>query len=256
MKKLILLIIMLIDLLAGCGSQPALQTGSDVAATRHVLDAALVSPTPEPPNLPAATAFTKRWLHKLPCAAPCWEGVTPGMTVTDTLAILQQTPGIVPSSVSTSIWSGSNTGTISWSWQGSDLSNEALYDLDTTPQVVSVIRPYFEYVPNADETFQFHEVIAAYGDPSHIRVEEFFDLHGAGPFYKIEIVYTEYGFSIGQRRLHRSKLVLDDRLVFSRIIFYALPYTIDSASMVPWEGFKGFDYYCRNTSNDGNACEP
>src|SRR5690349_8873700 len=60
--------------------------------------AARLSPTRA--SVPAEVA--RHWLAGIPCAPPCWEGITPGQTtLPEALRILKANPAIDPTSVLT-----------------------------------------------------------------------------------------------------------------------------------------------------------
>ena len=92
--------------------------------------------------------------------------------------------------------------------------------------------------------FLLEEVIKTYGEPSHVRAFHFFDPHGGGSFYVFAIMYADQGFSLTQRGLRDYKPLINNQMVFDQVSFDPLPYLIDPAVMVPWAGFKQFEFYC------------
>jgi hypothetical protein len=234
-------------------------------------------PTPTPqtadtgPSRPPP-GFEKRWLQAIPCAPPCWEDIIPGQTtLTDAVRLLQQNPGVQPQSVLSRPYGQpeEHTGYIQWRWLGSEGGGEVSYQgtEGKGEAIVTYISPGLGGIPSADASFTLGDVIAAYGEPTHIHATGFFGMHGDGPFYTMDFYYEKHGMALESNGIYHTKPHLDsnirlDRVTFStdpvhpsRPTFAAIP---DDPSTGPqvWQGFKEFDFYCRNTSIGAKAGSP
>ncbi|HEY1014372.1 MAG TPA: hypothetical protein VGE07_16785 [Herpetosiphonaceae bacterium] len=129
--------------LAACGPAAPTAIPQPAAALPAAQSAPTASPTPVrtavPVNRkPAAARRTKpftikewraeaaAWLRRDPCAAPCWEGITPGVTtVEEALEQLRQSPLIDPDSVQVyqidSSLAARDSFVIQWQWVGRDV---------------------------------------------------------------------------------------------------------------------------------------
>ncbi len=213
------------------------------------------------------TGFDKRWLQGIPCAPPCWEGITPGQsTLTDAIRLLQQSPAIQPQTVHFEPWSEEeeNLGYIKWQWRGSKFGGEIYYYLTQGEAIVTYIRPGLEAIPDADASFTLGEVIAAYGEPSHIHAVGFHGRHGDGPFYSATFYYEKLGMALEPGSLYDSKPTLGPGLRLENVSFSIEPVQPLRPTFAgipddpgtgpqPWQGFKDFDVYCKDTSIGTNT---
>ncbi len=205
--------------------------------------------------------YAKRWLRGIPCRPPCWEGVTPGQTtVAEAVAVLNGNSGIVPGSVTTSESPRANIGYVTWKWVGSTHGGEARYALDTPAPTIYQISPCFECVPGDSSAFTLADVMQAYGEPSHIQAHAFYGRHGEGPLYTVAYWYLPLGLSIEENRLHQTKPTLHVGMQFNQVNFYPVRQEHRPEFLqiiVPWEGFKDFDAYCRPLYGDNrpSPCE-
>ncbi len=212
--------------------------------------------TPTPTSPPASlNDWQARWLKGLPCRAPCWEGITPGKTTaSEALDILKQSPIIAPAYIGISESPRDKYGYVSWDWlnivNGSKSGGRAEYRVQPPDQIIYVIRPAYQ------ASYKLSDVITAYGEPSHIRVmtgTKFLEpprtpYYGKHTVYSIRLVYLSQGFQIFTS--------LDDKTNFNRAMLLSDPEffapgidgfntAFSDINIVPWEGFKGFDFYCR-----------
>lgn len=221
------------------------------------------------PSHPPA-GYDKRWLQGIPCTPPCWEGITPGTTtMTDAVRLLQQNLGIQPSTV-LSRPSGQpeeHAGYIQWKWLGSDEGGQMVYEGATGPPTITDIWPDLDGIPGADASVTLGQVIAAYGEPSHIHAKGFFGRHGDGPFYTATFYWESHGIVLEPNGSYYSKPHLGpdlrlEHLTFSidpvrpqRPTFAGMPDDPNTGPQ-PWHGYQSFDVYCRNTSISGKPGSP
>lgn len=226
-----------------------------------------LTPTPQPtgPDRPPP-GFERRWLQGIPCAPPCWEGITPGRTtLTDAVRLLQESPAVQPQSVLFRPWGQPEEGLgyIEWRWRGSEGNGgEISYDHAQGEAIVTDISPYL------DISFTLGDVIAAYGEPTHIHATGFTGRHGDGPFYTATFYYEKHGMVLESDGLHHGKPSLGPDIKLDSVSFSTQPVRPlrptfaaiaddPSTGPQPWQGFKDFDVYCRNTSigaEPGSRC--
>jgi hypothetical protein len=117
------------------------------------------SPVPTATPAPMREEWRNRWLHGIPCRAPCWEGVTPGETsLADALRIWSENElmrnvraagdGLRP-----------NWGEVVWNWTSNIEGGFAPFDKGSPTQQVLGIQVALPRV------YDLNEVIAAYGTP-------------------------------------------------------------------------------------------
>jgi hypothetical protein len=204
-----------------------------------------------------------RWLQKIPCAAPCWEGVTPGVTSgNEAYTLLRNNPQIsnVEMRISQLM---PEVGYVVWKWSGTDFGGDITFAATSISHEVSIIHVY------TAESFSLDEVMAAFGSPSHIMVSA-----GRGPdigspvTYDLSIVYLDRGFMVPY---------IGDDITLKPLLSADLPfYSVDffqpslegmtgtsglapadvEQMLLPWQGIKDFDYYCKQRyGNDSDVCQ-
>ncbi len=223
----IVVLVSLVAVLLGCGHAAQRATLLPTAT-------AALSPTstvlPTPTAVPTAR-WLARWLAKEPCAAPCWEGVTLGVTDPDAaVAIWRQSPVVA------SVKQDDDPQRLSYIvvYLIGGPEAEVTYDRRTTPVVVDSIR--FD----GDVVLVFSDVIAAYGEPSHIIAEGASDL-----FYFANMIYAAQGIWLQASSSH--VLTLTSQLTFDSIGFSS-PMSSDDEFLIkeatPWQGFRDYEFYC------------
>lgn len=112
-----------------------------------------------------------RWLRKQPCAPPCWEGITPGIThYKDALAQLKQNQWFekvefhLPDS-------------ITWNWRGIIGGGRLEFDAWATSPVIQSI------VIGSPQKISFKDVVAALGNPDYVTVTADTGEHEDGIWY-------------------------------------------------------------------------
>ncbi len=240
---LLIFLLLTLALFSACGSE-------SIATTTPI------PPTPtEPPRaytvipttLPITESWKQNWLKGIPCKPPCWEGITPGVTsMEETVKILKQSSLITSAKLTVSVREDFATS-IEWEKEDSVIG-WAIYDERISPQ-----KAIFVMIPNNNMRFKMSEVIAAYGEPSHVRsyvgrVENY------PPTYFLSIVYLNQGFQLTALTGAYKPIINNDTILDRLMLFipglegYKTAYynkTEEVNSLVPWQGFKEFEFYCR-----------
>lgn len=191
------------------------------------------------------------WLNGVPCKAPCWEGITPGQTTDiEAIQLLEQNPLIdhkdFPASISDEgiewAWSDNRFGGGTLHYRRSGIGSSRVVDW----MLIDLRNPVY-----------LHEVIKAYGEPSHILAYKFNGLHGDGPFYMLWLIYQPQGFMLNTGFVYDHQPRIDSNLEFYKLYFFGTSEALGElgvAAAVPWEGFKNFAYYCQD-DEDGKLCQ-
>lgn len=274
--------ILVILMLTACSST---QNGSStLPASNHSVAAAtatvttsveansLITPTrisTTSPNLITKSSAPEnwqiRWLKSIPCRPPCWEGITPGLTTASkAVEILKQSPIVVNTKIGVDRLLP-ELGYVVWNWIGNEKGEkgddgEANYDARTPEKLLYVIHPRY------DIAFNLKDIMQAYGEPSHVIATAFPNPDiNSGLTYSIKIVYINQGFALDMGVISKdgsNKPTLSADLSLTRPDFF-VPSVDGFATaykglqpqpklLVPWQGFKSFDFYCRDPSGDGS----
>ncbi|HYF64117.1 MAG TPA: hypothetical protein VD886_14945 [Herpetosiphonaceae bacterium] len=221
---LVLAAVGLIAALAGCAETSAVPTASPARAA--------------PKAYPELLA---RWLGGVPCRAPCWEGITPGQTTwAEALELLRASQLIDQARFP----SAQSEDEVDWNWVGERYGGL----LRTSSGTVSMI------LVDLPEDVLLRDVIAAYGEPSHVAAAAFRGDHGDGPFYIFSLAWEPAGFALEAGSLYTEKPILGPDLPFHKLYFSTspdiiLPGVSKNQRLLPWEGFKEFDAYCRGEAD-------
>ncbi len=253
-----LLLLLVIVLVSACGSD------ENTPPAKAITAASTSTQTTATVALP--TDWQYRWLRGIPCAPPCWEGVTPGVTLAnDALSIWQQSPILTNLEIDTDKLFP-NQGFVIWRWAGSNVNKDngqALFKVNSNDKIIYTIHPYY------NTSFKLEDVINAYGEPSHVYASAYPNPEpGSGISYYVKLVYLNRGFDISMGVISKTdsgKPILSSSSKFTDIDFFATG--LDGFAkfysgitempdlLVPWQGFKDFDYYCRDHSGTGkNDC--
>ncbi len=287
--KLVLILTALIFVLSACGSSANNNTPTLVAssvtnsASQNVTNTSRSSSatpstnmffTPSTTKTSASNDWERRWLKNIPCQLPCWEGITPGITkAEEALKLFQNNNLVKEPTLSSPSYLSENY--LLWSWSASATKRDypdggfAVYKANDPSKTVLVIIPKYEAT-----TFTYKEISAAFGEPSHILVtaEHCVDFPPCPRFY-FTLVYLNKGLKV-KLFLDSVKLkqpAINDQMIFSGIeIFepgldgYAKAYTVNKVAgyqvpfeegklLVSWQGFKSFEFYCRNLTETGEV---
>lgn len=198
----------------------------------------------------------RRWLMKYPCAAPCWEGITPGVTSpTEAMRLLQANPLV--SEIETSEYTP-NWPAISFIWNGLPNRGEGggiTWDARSSDPKVYTIGLFAQ---GGVASLTLDEVIAAYGQPTHMVATRAY-AHGnpSEPFYGLTIGFLHSGFALTYAEGSSVKPPLSLETRFRDITLFRpnsverfadlfdLGYYKGQSTMTPWQGTRSFDEYCR-----------
>lgn len=199
-----------------------------------------------------------RWLKGVPCKPPCWEGITPGVTTaSQAVDILKQNNLISYLAIKTPTLRP-EYGYVIWDWSTHPknvtdpigVGGDALYDTQTSTQVIYIIRPNFRVA------FSFDEILKVFGNPSHVLATARQTPDG-GVEYNFSIVYLDLGILAetgvatkdGSRKPNLSANFLLERVYFfaAGLQGFVNAYKQEKANfLISWQGFKDFNFYCRD----------
>lgn len=216
---------------------------------------ATVVPSPTP-QLTLSEDWQFRWLQGNPCRPPCWEGIAPGqVTAGDAVEILRHSP-LIANVVKRTDSLIPELGVVTWDWVNGRRGGEANYQTQTASEIIYQIKPRYPGV------FRLHDIVQAFGLPSHIIVQaqQGPDI-GSRISSEAWIVYLPQGFAIGDGTF--GKMDISESASFGNVMFFIPTHEGLAKStyiannhpewVLPWQGFKGFDFYCRDESN-GKEC--
>jgi len=202
-------------------------------------------------HLPPATGMDRRWLEGIPCAPPCWEGVTPGQTTVQTaFRIWNAAPSIMPGSVFTEEHQSVDyhlSGSIFWGRTDGVNGGYAQYHGGASDPIIDSIQL------NPNGSFTLDEVIKRYGPPTHISANAGYGIEGQGPAYSFAVFYHNYGIKLGPVEGYQQKPELSPQTTFDRVSFYPVSQKPQPWE-TPWRGFQGFDAYCADNLVSGRPC--
>jgi hypothetical protein len=185
---------LLIAQLACSQSLPVVSTttpGTMSGTTYSGVPTAIIRPTP-PQNQSPATPTTRRpeKLFANTCAAPCWQGITPGTTITDTIKIIgspdntsklpYNNAGFVEEGLTLAIWGGVSEFTR----QGETIEHAQVNMLVEW----GIVRSIEFFDPDSREGLT--DIVSKYGQPEFV-IAGF--LHYEDPRYKIGLFYPSKG---------------------------------------------------------------
>jgi hypothetical protein len=238
----ILVLFFLLGFLAGCNA-------SQLATPTPTVQS---SPTPKTDDL------KQRFLKGIPCRPPCWGGITPGITTKDeALALLSKNDQV--RNIKEFPYRN-NIASISWNWTnftsahpyGGSLSyGRVTYDKEVVNQIL------LDEFPR----IKFKEIIQAYGEPDYVNAVVRYDHHNAKYYYSTVILYPNQGFMMRNSRL-TGKAEISLETEFERL--YLFPSGLEwyrkqdseaDKTLVKWEGFREWKYYCRNTTWSAKTLE-
>jgi hypothetical protein len=204
-------------------------------------DIAIPTPTPVSVNSTQATAITydwaNNWLKGIPCKAPCFEGITPGVTkANDALKIVKSYP--YTRNITTFKFPGYFGHNITWNWYNGDAENSIYYEPSDDIVYAIIFRT---------SGIQLGSVIALYGEPDKIATVV---QKGDGPHVGKLIYYVRVIYNQGLLLIHSSignPPTLSGSLEFDTPLFYdpKIEAKYNSAFQVSnWQGMKDFYFYC------------
>lgn len=204
--------------------------------------------------------WQNRWLKGIPCRAPCFEGIIPGKTTaTEALKLLQQNSLVANAKLNLHSASSNSINSITWDWSFLPTDNTPTGgEMDINPKTPDQLINYI--VPIFHSEYPLQEIIKAYGEPSHASAS--FTLNpNFSVSYGLSIYYQDLGLSLSAGAISNkgepNKLTLTPQTTFGSIIFYEpdltgkivyTPVPQDPATLIPWQGYKDFYFYCRDTA--------
>ena len=234
-----------------------------VACSPRTSVRSLPVPTADPN---ATTDWRRDWLRGKPCAPPCFMGITPGtMSQTQTLDLLRAaTPAVLPEIASKS---GRSQASINWLIETADPESQASALFFQTP-VERYNLPLNTIVTirlGASGVLSLGEVMEAYGDPSHVLALAEPSADERTVFW-LSLVYIPQGFNLSMWFDYDGRQpVFTPSTPVERVHFFVSTvggydqamgplngFPHPSELMVPWAGFEGFSYYCREAPQPNN----
>jgi hypothetical protein len=182
--------------------------------------------------------WANNWLKGIPCRAPCFEGITPGVTkATDALKIVKGYS--YTRNITTFKFAGYFGHNIMWNWYNDDAENSIYYE--PSDDIVYAIQFSISDI-------QLDRVIALYGEPDKIATVV---QKGDGSYVGKLIYYVRVIYNQGLLLIHSSvgtPPTLSGSLEFDTPLFYdpkRIPSDYNSAFQVSdWQGMKDFYFYC------------
>lgn len=194
-----------------------------------------------------------QWPAMQSCVAPCWEGITPGITSREeALKILENNDTFQD----IEIYKNKDLpkdGGIMWNWANSSADGELSFDDSLENPIINQILVDFPM------STPLKDLVKVYGNPSYAMVfaEPGGDI-GSGMTYSIEFYYIDLGFSFGfvnKGNVFTKPVVSLDTPV-NGLQFFAP--SLDGLSLargndvdtlkkilIPWQGTFDFDTYCK-----------
>ncbi|MBI5034110.1 MAG: hypothetical protein HZB51_26620 [Chloroflexi bacterium] len=252
--RALLLIIVTIFVLTSCSVANTSTTTFAPTDLPPTATPSTIALTPTPTWSPQLPDWQFRWLRKIPCSAPCLEGITPGKTTaSEAIEILNQNSLV--RNVRREPSYGSKWESVSWDWKGSNTGGDAFY-LPDNLEIIASITPHF------GRDYSFRDVIQAYGEPTYIiAIADL--LVSEKPIFCQQAIFVYVSNGLELRTDCHTKFELNENITFSLMRFLAPTHEgyepIDEKVrqhrdwILPWQGFKGFDYYCRDDQN-GKFC--
>lgn len=214
------------------------------------------SPTLLPQASITAQTLLQNWLAQKPCAAPCWQQITPNTTtITDVVTLLPQEPlWVEPTRIETTLLSGTARGFIEW--ETGNHSGTVQFNPQSQPAVVETLKINF------NERFSLAQVIESYGNPSHVFVNASTGEHNeAQIYYDISLLYLDQGFALDYYAAPITRdTPIDETIKFATVDFFfpsdeglsliitGTPFLeaieSDDRRLVQWQGFQPLGFYC------------
>lgn len=194
----------------------------------------------------------QQWLKGIPCRVPCWNGITPGKTsASEALQIFKKDRNIRIKTFGPSTLFRDD-GAIEWEWIDSKAAGAISYHAQVSGE------PVYQIGLSFPQPMKLGELMQVYGNPTHIIVESDNNFEDTSIHtYFIGIIYQSLGLSLGLTT--DSKPTLSPETAFQGVVQNIpgsnlfMQWEGDSRNELPWQGFKGFDFYCRQ--KDGTACK-
>jgi hypothetical protein len=249
--------LLILPLVTACGEQ---------AATHTSASSKPVYPTPAPTPTPVVSSLVGKewhlnWTKGIPCAIPCWNGVTPGKTtITEALSILNNSAITSDAKANDILVGRENIVYISFRPEALTQSSinispaeypYAYYNTQTAPNLINTIILKLG-------TYKFKDIKGVLGEPSHILATVDFNIVRRSdgwefpvPYYETLYIYLDRGILFYGKSDNIP--VIDDNTTLAEMRLFAPgldglkksnpPRNYDLITV--WEGLKDFEFYCR-----------
>lgn len=202
--------------------------------------------------------WSLRWLQGMPCRAPCFEGVTPGeSTAQDALRIWGRSKVMRNVRLRPDI-GGAKVRDVAWTWPSGEDGGSGEFRVEGDQQIQQIDFWLRGVV-------QLGDVIASYGDPTHIATYAACYPDRQGASYVLFVVFKRNSFALSSERKFGPEstwLMLDNDTTFDYVRFYAagadvrVPqvygYGGEPNVLVPWRGPQPLGAYLRDYT--GGRC--
>lgn len=142
---------------------------------------------------------------------------------------------------------------LTWNWKDSHSSVEVSFNGNTPSSTIVLIQPHFS------QSLTLGQVIAAFGEPSHVLVSSGPGAEPTSPqVSSISFIYLDHGISLHTKatvqpsqplvspdvQLTMVNIFEPGELGYNRAMGRGLQ---DKLSLVAWQGYKDFSLYCKLT---------
>jgi hypothetical protein len=193
------------------------------------------------------TSASNRWLLKEPCAAPCYEGITPGNTTgEEAQKLLQQNPAF--SDVELHMPNGApELSSITWNWSGTQIESEADFDGSLPEHIIYALGITLR------DPIKLNDITSAYGYPTYVQAEAEGGDIPTQLAYGLHLYYISSGIDIDiyNHTSRLSKPIVSPETLVHAVGFF--PPSMDGFHkaigridklLIPWQGTFNFDLYC------------
>ena len=147
-------------------------------------------------------------------------------------------------------------GSVSWDWTDGQKGGDAGFPGRGSAQIIYSVFPYFHFL------FNLRDVLQSFGEPTHvIAIARQKSIDRTDLCYETRVVYLPQGLMLQSDCF--AKPDLKENTLFAQVVFFVpgLEGLRDASGVaerhpdwvLPWQGFKGFDFYCRDEWN-GQFC--
>jgi hypothetical protein len=217
--------------LTACGADDSAQKGSKTPARTYTI-------TEQWDN------WQFNWLKGIPCSTPCWQGIMPGKTgAQEAYNMLRQSPQVQAVSEERE----------SWSWKSGEYGGRLEFSYKTFQPIVKSIQPEFY------TDYRYADLINIFGEPTHAT--GIATANNTGTIvYSYTLVFMNKGLALQSNTQTRPST---ERLFFRSITFFvpgkdgfkeAFADNRQPELLVPWQGDKGFEFYCRGAYGTKENC--
>lgn len=195
--------------------------------------------------------WQQRWLKNTPCKSPCWEGITLGVTTKDDAIKLLVTNPLIKANSLTYDDDLKDTTIVEWRWLDDSVGGRMSYSKLTSQASISRIDVYYS------EHYKLKDIFQAFGEPDYVFAIR--DYAEKPPIFTIYFVYLKQGFLVYSDNNVTQKPKLSPDMTVRDPSFFAANTSIKdfgyySATAQPWQGFKDFDFYCRDFIEPNGVC--